>query len=49
MSWASSAVFCVVNTQTRKIARQVAADYVAWSRVADLDAVKTDEELKAKP
>ena len=48
VSWASSAAFCVVNAQARKVARQVAADYVAWSRVADLDAVKTDEELKAK-
>jgi uncharacterized protein DUF499 len=48
VSWASSAAFCVVNAQGRKTARQVAADYVAWSRVADLDAVKTDEELMAK-
>jgi Protein of unknown function (DUF499) len=48
VSWASSAAFCVVNAQARKVARQVAADYVAWSRVADLDAVKTDDELKAK-
>jgi hypothetical protein len=48
VSWASSAVFCVINTQTRKVARQVAADYIAWSRVADLDAVNTDEELKSK-
>lgn len=48
VSWASSAVFCVINTQARKVARQVAADYIAWSRVADLDAVKTDDELKGK-
>lgn len=48
VSWASSAVFCVINTQLRKVARQVAADYIAWSRVADLDAVKTDDELKGK-
>lgn len=48
VSWASSVVFCVINAQARKVARQVAADYVAWSRVADLDAVKTDDELKAK-
>lgn len=48
VSWASSAVFCAINTQLRKVARQVAADYIAWSRVADLDAVKTDDELKAK-
>lgn len=48
VSWASSAAFCVINAQLRKVARQVAADYVAWGRVADLDAVKTDEELKAK-
>jgi hypothetical protein len=48
VSWASSAVFCVINTQLRKVARQVAADYIAWSRVADLDAVKADEELASK-
>lgn len=48
VSWASSAVFCVINTQLRKVARQVAADYIAWSRVADLDAVKTDDELSGK-
>jgi Protein of unknown function (DUF499) len=48
VSWASSAVFCIINTQDRKVARQVAADFIAWSRVADLDAVKTDDELKGK-
>jgi len=48
VSWASSAVFCVVNAQLRKVARQVAADYIAWSRVADLDAVNSDDELKGK-
>jgi Protein of unknown function (DUF499) len=48
VSWASSAVFSVINTQLRKVARQVAADYIAWSRVADLDAVKTDDELNGK-
>jgi hypothetical protein len=48
VSWASSLVFCVINTQLRKVARQVAADYIAWMRVADLDAVNADDELRDK-
>lgn len=46
VSWASSAVFSIINTQSRKVARQVAADYVAWTRVNELDTVQADEQLR---
>lgn len=48
VQWASSAVFAVVNTQRRRNARAAVTDYVAWSRVADNDAVKADEELRTE-
>jgi DNA-binding NarL/FixJ family response regulator len=48
VQWASSAVFAVVNTQRRKNARAAVANYVAWNRVCDIDAVRLDEELKQK-
>lgn len=48
VSWASSAVLCIANAQSRKVARQVAADYLAWLQVADLDAVRADEGLSTK-
>jgi hypothetical protein len=45
VQWASSAVFAVVNTQGRAAARGAAAAYLAWDRVAVMDAVRADEEL----
>ena len=45
VQWASSAVFAVVNTQGRAAARGAAATYLAWDRVAVMDAVRADEEL----
>ena len=45
MQWASSAVFAVVNTQGRAAARGAGAAYLAWDRVAVMDAVRADEEL----
>jgi len=45
VQWASSAVFAVVNTQGRAAARGAAAAYLAWDRVAVMDAVKADDEL----
>ncbi len=45
VQWASSAVFAVVNTQGRAAARGAAAAYLAWDRVAGMDAVRADEEL----
>jgi hypothetical protein len=48
VQWASSAVFAVINTQRRRNARGAVATYLAWSRVCDIDAVRTDEELLQK-
>ncbi len=45
VQWASSAVYGVVNTQGRAAARGAAAAYLAWDRVAVMDAVRADEEL----
>lgn len=45
VQWASSAVFVVVNTQRRSQARGAAGSYLAWERVATMDAVRADEEL----
>lgn len=44
VQWASSAVFAVVNTQRRSQARGAAGIYLAWDRVAAMDAVRADEE-----
>ncbi|MYB24421.1 MAG: DUF499 domain-containing protein [Acidimicrobiia bacterium] len=46
-SWASSAVFACINTQRRSHARAVAADCLAAERVAQLDAVKANDEHAA--
>ncbi|MDT5027469.1 MAG: hypothetical protein QOE61_3895 [Micromonosporaceae bacterium] len=45
VQWASSAVFAIVNTQRRSQARGAAVSYLAWDRVAAMDAVRADEEL----
>lgn len=45
VQWASSAVFAIVNTQRRSQARGAAGSYLAWDRVAAMDAVRSDEEL----
>lgn len=47
VSWASSAVFACVNTQRRALARGLATEYLAWKRVAALDTVAANDELKA--
>ena len=43
MSWASSAVFVVIDYQRRRQTRGLATEYLAWRRVADLDTVQADE------
>jgi hypothetical protein len=48
VQWASSAVFAVVNTQKRGVARGQALIYLAWDRVAGLDQVKSDDDLREK-
>jgi len=35
VTWASSAVYAVVNTQRRRAAREAASDYLAWRRTFD--------------
>jgi hypothetical protein len=48
VQWASSAVFAIINTQRRRNARGAITNYLAWSRVCKIDAVRTDEELLEK-
>jgi hypothetical protein len=48
VAWASSAVFVCVNTQRRGQARNVASEYEARRRVAALDAVRSDDEMKER-
>jgi hypothetical protein len=48
VAWASSAIFVCVNTQRRGQARNLASEYEARRRVADLDAVRSDDEMKEK-
>jgi hypothetical protein len=48
VQWASSAVFAVVNTQKRGLARGQALAFLAWDRVASMDQVKSDDELLEK-
>ncbi|WP_428122289.1 DUF499 domain-containing protein [Candidatus Poriferisodalis sp.] len=45
MTWASSAVFAVINTQSRRQARNLAADVIAWERTLALAAVQQDAEM----
>jgi hypothetical protein len=48
VQWASSAVFAIINTQRRRNARGAITNYLAWSRVCRIDAVRTDDELLQK-
>lgn len=43
MSWASSAVYVVIDYQRRRQTRGLTTEYLAWRRVADLDTVQADE------
>lgn len=47
IEWASSAVFAVVNTQRRALARGLATEYVARQRALGAPEVQADQELKA--
>jgi hypothetical protein len=44
-AWAASAVFAVVNTQRRKVARGAAVDFLAWQRVAGMHDVQAQDDL----
>ncbi|MDA3014853.1 MAG: DUF499 domain-containing protein [Actinomycetota bacterium] len=48
VQWSASLVFAVGNTQARKVARAAATDLVAWQRVAEIDQVRSDEDLISK-
>ena len=48
VQWASSAVFGIVNTQRRSLARGAAVTFLAWDRVAVMEDVKADPELAEK-
>jgi hypothetical protein len=48
VGWASSAVFAVINGQRRAHARKLAMEHLARKRVADIEAVRADEELFEK-
>ncbi|MGH3500948.1 MAG: DUF499 domain-containing protein [Nocardioidaceae bacterium] len=48
VQWASSAVYAIVNTQRRGVARGAAGTYLAWARVSEMADVKADEELVDK-
>lgn len=48
VTWASSAVYAVANTQRRAGARGAAGAFLAWDRVTDMVDVKNDEELTEK-
>ena len=43
VQWASSAVFAIVNTQRRAVARGAAVTYLAWDRVSEMADVKADD------
>ena len=47
VQWAKSAVYAVMNTQRRALARGVAAEYLARRKVLAAPEVQADEELKA--
>lgn len=48
VGWSSSAVFSVVNTQLRANARKLAVEFLARRRVAEIDAVRADDDLARK-
>jgi len=48
VQWASSAVYAVVNTRGRSVARGAAVTYLAWDRVSEMVDMKADEELVGK-
>jgi hypothetical protein len=46
VTWASSAVFSVVNTQRRAHARKIAVEYLAAKKALDAPEVQNDADLK---
>ena len=48
MTWASSCVFAVINTQMRARARRLAREFLAAERVESMDLVKNDDDMSSK-
>lgn len=48
VTWASSAVFAVVNTQRRSHARKVAVEFVAASRALEAPEIQNDLDLRGQ-
>ena len=48
MTWASSCVFAVINTQMRARARRLASNFLARERVGQMDLVRNDPEMRRK-
>lgn len=46
VTWASSAVYAVVNTQRRRNAREAASDYLAWERTANSPELQGNENAQ---
>lgn len=46
VTWASSAVYAVVNTQRRRAAREAAADYLAWQRTHGSPELAANQSAK---
>ncbi|MEV4751650.1 DUF499 domain-containing protein [Streptosporangium sp. NPDC049248] len=47
VQWASSAIYAIVNTQRRALARGVAVEYLARQKALAAPEVQNDDELKA--
>ncbi len=45
MTWASSAVFAVINTQSRRQTRNAASELIAWERTLALPVVREDDDM----
>jgi len=46
VTWASSAVYALVNTQRRRAAREAAADYLAWQRTHGSPELAANQSAK---
>lgn len=46
VTWASSAVYAVVNTQRRRAAREAASDYLAWQRTYNSPELAANEAAR---
>ncbi|MFF2629273.1 DUF499 domain-containing protein [Kitasatospora griseola] len=47
VQWASSAIYAIVNTQRRGLARGLAVEYLARQKALEAPEIQSDDELKA--